>query len=294
MSKGIKLKECYHSLNETNIKTSQVKSSDREYLECPECHAKMTYTIEHSRKIGSGSEIKIPTYFRLYPKKEHDKDCPNSIIGAITEILKKSKALNNGQEVFTLDSKGKFRISIKQVKDDIGDEKPCKKSNSKETTKIGRRPITGEQVALPYLTTAAALAKLYFSLDEQERTEFRKYVEIVMEGRTLRWSSFFYEKLEDLAMKTNVPKHPIAVFVCPRDEPKFKRTTYEIQCYKAEIDNPIIIPRIYTPDKKIADAISEEAEILAIGTPYKTTNGKYVNLGLYINNKAQYTSTIDY
>ncbi|MDE5423676.1 hypothetical protein L3073_15765 [Ancylomarina sp. DW003] len=294
MSKGIKLKECYHTLNKKNIKTFEVKNSDREYLECPECQAKMTYTSEHSRKIGSGGEVRIPTYFRLHPKAEHDKECPNSIVGAITEILKNSKALNNGQDVFTLNANGKFRISIKQIKDEIGEEKPDKKSSNSETSKIGRRPLTGNQVALPYLTTATALAKLYFSLDDQERKDFRKYVEIVMETRTIRWSSFFYENIEDLAMKKSMPKHPVAIFLCPRDQPKFKTKTYEIQCCKAEPDNPIIIPRVYTPDQKIADAIYEEAEILAIGTPYKTTNGKFVNLGLYINNKAQYTSTIDY
>jgi len=82
-----------------------------------------------------------------------------------------------------------------------------------------------------------------------------------------------------------MPKHPVAVFVCPKDEFVFKTNAYAIQCYKTEYDNPIIIPRIYTPDKKIAQSISEEVEVLVIGSPYKDKNGQFVNLNLYINNK---------
>ena len=252
----------------------------------------MTYTISHKRKIASGNEIYIPTYFRLAPNKEHDKTCPNSIYGAISAILGKAKKAD-ANFLVEKGANGKFRLSIKGIDEEIEEEEKKSKTNREGSTNIGNRPTTGNTILLPYLTTARALAKLYFSLEISDRAEFKKSVEVVMNNRTIRWSSFFYDDAMSLGKKSQIPKHPIAVILSPKNPPSFRNNNYEIQCYSPDNNvSPIIVPRIYTKDRKLADEIDNYSECLVIGKPYKSKNGKFVNLNIYVHNKSQYTDTL--
>ena len=245
MAKGVRMDSCRKkNYGDEIFYIDQIRREDRGKLICRYCSAKVVYVSSYSRKAYQ--EI-VPEHLRLGPNENHDKNCPNTVVGAVKQVVADSRALEDNHPIFEEqgDETFVFRMNLlKEAQETINRISKIDEVNN-NTAKwfIGNKYIKSGQQIESYFRSAVGVARIRSLIEENAEIEqFKNTVKIKYQDNLILWNDFYYDSSRYHVLVNKLKKkeisYPIALKVTVeniRETSEMARDyLWSIQCSKEQ------------------------------------------------------------
>lgn len=243
--------------------------ADRGHLLCALCPAEVTWVNPAVRETSSGRWF-ITRFVRLQRGARHDPDCRFQVSAAITHLVATATSLDGGRHLLELNN-GVAVVRIHVLEEALRVLRDAAQRRREQqdaalalaTSLQGRLYVTTSQRLADYLTTATAVARLRALVLGQAGQELQRRIHLMVQGRVIPWSSFFYHLDRYPALCAAIgtggePSAVIAIEVIPWTSSVLPSGMMHWQCRqcqrRTEAGAPwsLIIPHLYVLPAAVA------------------------------------------
>ena len=140
-----------------------------------------------------GNTTTIPRHFKVRLGDNHVSGCRYAVAVQLQLLADLSDPIETAAKPI-LRKNGKFRIRLNIVADGARrPPQPSTQTGSQSSFKFGRDYVHRARKAMPYIRSAAGVAKIYVALPQFERDQYKQGVVFEDAGRDVPWEDFVYE-----------------------------------------------------------------------------------------------------